>query len=55
MDDLCYLSATGALRLFREKRLSPVELMEAVIDRAEVVEPVVNALTGCGRETTQQR
>jgi len=44
MDDLCYLPATEALRLFRERRLSPVELMEAVIARAEAVEPVVNAL-----------
>jgi hypothetical protein len=37
--DLCYLPATEALRLFRERRLSPVELMAAVIARAEVVEP----------------
>jgi aspartyl-tRNA(Asn)/glutamyl-tRNA(Gln) amidotransferase subunit A len=44
MDDLCYLPATEALRLFRERALSPVELMEAVIARAEAVEPTVNAL-----------
>ncbi len=43
-DDLCYLPATEALRLFRERKLSPVELMEAVIARAEAVEPTVNAL-----------
>jgi len=43
-DDLCYLPATEALRLFRAKALSPVELMEAVIARAETVEPTVNAL-----------
>ena len=42
--DLCYLPATEALRLFRERRLSPVELMAAVIARAEAVEPAVNAL-----------
>jgi Asp-tRNA(Asn)/Glu-tRNA(Gln) amidotransferase A subunit family amidase len=42
--DLCYLPATEALRLFRERRLSPVELMAAVIARAEAVEPTVNAL-----------
>jgi aspartyl-tRNA(Asn)/glutamyl-tRNA(Gln) amidotransferase subunit A len=42
--DLCYLSATEALRRFRTRELSPVELMEAVIARAEAVEPVVNAL-----------
>lgn len=41
---LCYLPATEALRLFRAKELSPVELVEAVIARAEAVEPTVNAL-----------
>jgi len=42
--DLAYLPATEALRRFRERSLSPVELMEAVIARAEAVEPTVNAL-----------
>src|SRR5581483_4332870 len=43
MDELCYLSATEALRLFRARELSPVELVQAVIDRAAKVEPVINA------------
>jgi amidase len=43
-DELCYLSATEALRLFRSRDLSPVELMESVVARAEAVEPTVNAL-----------
>src|SRR6202162_6157425 len=43
MDDLCYLSAAEALRMFRSKQLSPVELMEAVIARAGEVEPSINA------------
>ena len=43
-DDLCYLPATEALARFRARELSPVELLDAVIARAEVVEPVVNAL-----------
>jgi Asp-tRNA(Asn)/Glu-tRNA(Gln) amidotransferase A subunit family amidase len=42
--DLAYLSASEALVLFRERRLSPVELLEALIERAEQVEPAVNAL-----------
>ena len=42
-DDLCYLPAAEALRLFRAGELSPVELMQAVIDRAETVEPTINA------------
>ncbi|MBD0674670.1 amidase [Streptomyces sp. CBMA156] len=41
--DLAYLSATEARRLFEARELSPVELMHAVIDRAEQTEPVVNA------------
>jgi Asp-tRNA(Asn)/Glu-tRNA(Gln) amidotransferase A subunit family amidase len=40
---LHYLSATDALRLFQSHELSPAELMEAVIARAEAVEPTVNA------------
>ena len=43
-NELCYLPATEALRLFRGRQLSPVELMEAVVARAEAVEPTVNAL-----------
>jgi amidase len=44
MNDLHYLSATEALARFRSRELSPVELLEAVIARAEEVEPTVNAL-----------
>jgi Asp-tRNA(Asn)/Glu-tRNA(Gln) amidotransferase A subunit family amidase len=43
VDDLHYLSASEALARFRTKELSPVELMTAVIDRAEKVEPQINA------------
>lgn len=42
--DLCYLSAVEALGRFRAGDLSPVELLEALIARAEEVEPTVNAL-----------
>jgi aspartyl-tRNA(Asn)/glutamyl-tRNA(Gln) amidotransferase subunit A len=41
--DLHYLPAAEALRLFRTRKLSPVELMLAVIDRAGKVEPAINA------------
>ena len=44
MTDLHYLSATDALARFRARELSPVELLDAVIARAEEVEPVINAL-----------
>jgi aspartyl-tRNA(Asn)/glutamyl-tRNA(Gln) amidotransferase subunit A len=43
MTELCYLPASTVLRLFRSRELSPVELTEAVIARAEALEPVINA------------
>jgi Asp-tRNA(Asn)/Glu-tRNA(Gln) amidotransferase A subunit family amidase len=44
-DELHYLSATEALERFAHRSLSPVELVDAVISRAEATEPAVNALT----------
>ena len=44
-EDICYLSATEALNRFRRRKLSPVELMQAVIERAERLEPAINAFT----------
>jgi Asp-tRNA(Asn)/Glu-tRNA(Gln) amidotransferase A subunit family amidase len=41
--ELHYISATEALALFRSRDLSPVELMEAVVARAEHVDGDVNA------------
>ena len=41
-DDLCYLSATGALKLFKARKLSPRELLAALIKRAERVNPAIN-------------
>jgi len=43
-DALHTMSATEARERFRERSLSPVELLDAVIARAEAVEPTVNAL-----------
>ncbi len=43
--DLCYMPATEQLRLFRARKLSPVEVLEAQLARAEQVEPVINAFT----------
>jgi Asp-tRNA(Asn)/Glu-tRNA(Gln) amidotransferase A subunit family amidase len=43
MTDLHYLSASDALRLFAARELSPVELIEAVLARADAVEPRINA------------
>ena len=43
--DLCYRSATAALKSFRDKSLSPVELLNAQMRRAEEIEPEINAFT----------
>ncbi len=44
MTDLAYLTAAEALARFADRSLSPVELLDAVIARAEATEPTVNAL-----------
>ena len=44
LTDLHYLSATDVLRAYRSRELSPVEVLDAVIARADAVEPTVNAL-----------
>ena len=44
-NELCYLSAIEAISMFRQKKLSPVELMTAVIDQSERVEPAINAFS----------
>lgn len=43
--DLCYLPAAEALRQFKAKKLSPVELMRATIARAEATAKKTNCLT----------
>lgn len=42
---LCYLSASDALRRFRNGSLDPVELMQALLSRAEALQGPVNATT----------
>ena len=43
--ELCYLPATEALAAFRAGTLSPRELMQAVITRAEAIAEPINAFT----------
>ena len=43
MDDLCFMPANKAATLIRNKKLSPVELMSAVLTQVEALEPKVNA------------
>lgn len=42
---ISYLSAIEAIERFTSKQLSPVELLKSLIDRAEKIEPQVNAFT----------
>ena len=43
--ELCYLTATEALKRFKAKKLSPVELMQAVINRAEKIQGKLKPFT----------
>ena len=43
--ELCYLTAGEAVKEFKAKRLSPLELMDAVIARSEQVNPQGSAYT----------
>lgn len=43
--NLHYMGAVEALKLFKARKLSPVELMDAVIARAEKVTPKVNSFS----------
>lgn len=45
--DLCYLTAGEALQLFARRKLSPVELMDAILRRIAQVNAKVNALGDC--------
>jgi Asp-tRNA(Asn)/Glu-tRNA(Gln) amidotransferase A subunit family amidase len=44
-DTLHYISAVDALQKFRNRELSPVELMQATIEQCEVWEPRINAFS----------
>ncbi|TIP27779.1 MAG: hypothetical protein E5X67_14300 [Mesorhizobium sp.] len=41
--DLCYLPASEALRRFRDRTLSPVEILEAQLQRIEETSGTINA------------
>ena len=46
-DDLCYMSATDAAARFRSRRLSPVELIDAIIGRSTLITETINPFTDC--------
>ena len=42
MNDLAHMSAVEALEKFRSRTLSPVELIDAIIARAEKIQETIN-------------
>jgi amidase len=49
--DLCFLPATELGRLYRARRVSPLEVMQAVLARIDAVNPTVNAYVTVARES----
>lgn len=43
-EDLCFTPATELIPMIRSKDLSPVELLDAVLERIEALEPKLNAM-----------
>ena len=41
--DLHYISAVEAIKKFKDKSLSPVELINSIIERSEKINPKINA------------
>ena len=48
--DLCFLPATELVRLYRARKVSPSEVMRAVLARIDAVNPSVNAYVTVARE-----
>ena len=49
--DLCFIPATELVRLYRARKTSPLEVMQAVLARIGAVNPVVNAYVTVARES----
>jgi amidase len=50
-DDLCFLPATELGRLYRARKVSPLEVMQAVLARIDAVNPAVNAYVTVARDS----
>jgi amidase len=48
--DLCFTAATDLARLYRARRVSPLEVMQAVLARIDAVNPALNAYVTLARE-----
>src|SRR5690606_1792862 len=55
MTALHLLPATDLITMIRSKKLSPVELMQACLDRAAQLQPILNCfITLCGEQAMAQ-
>ncbi len=52
--DLCYTPATDLIRLFRARKTSPLEVLQAVLARIDAVNPKLNAYVTVARESARQ-
>ena len=52
-DEIAWMPATEMAKAIREKRLSPVEVTEALLDRIDAVNPAINAYVLVTREIVQ--
>src|SRR5262249_46181137 len=50
-DDLCFLPATELVRLYRMRKISPLEVVKAIFARIDAVNPTVNAYVTLARES----
>ena len=41
--EVCWMSAAELARKIREKKVSPVEVVESILDRIETINPKLNA------------
>jgi len=48
--DLCFTPATELVRLYRARRVSPLEVMQAVLARIDAVNPALNAYVTLARD-----
>jgi Asp-tRNA(Asn)/Glu-tRNA(Gln) amidotransferase A subunit family amidase len=53
--ELCYMAASEAIQHFRDHTLSPVELLDAIIQRVEKVNPIINVLIHCSFDEAREK
>ncbi|MBI4640427.1 MAG: amidase, partial [Candidatus Tectomicrobia bacterium] len=53
-EEICYMPATEMAAAIRGKKLSPVEVVEAVLSRIEQLNPKINAFCTLTSDTAHQ-